>query len=116
VKLKLKENHMVTANDRELKLIDKTSSEFAKKELKQIVKKSGSEYFTPKYNRVVEKANELDFFHISLPESVGGSGLGYSTLSIILKNICTEDSSLGAIMLANTSACEILLESKKNHY
>ena len=67
---------MKTANDHELKLIAKASSEFARKELSQIVEKSETAYYSANYNTIVEKAWNLDFFHILLPESSGGNGLG----------------------------------------
>lgn len=100
---------MKGANERELNLINKASAEFAKKELSQIVEKSGSECFGPEYKRIVEKAWDLDFFHILLPEPIGGSGLGYDALSTVLQNICFEDSSLGAIILATLTSHEVLL-------
>ncbi len=104
---------MATSKENELKLIDKTSAEFSRNELAQIMEKSGSEYFSPEYMTVLEKAWDLDFFHILLPESVGGNGLGCAALCTVLKNICTEDSSLGVIILTTIAAYEILLESEQ---
>lgn len=102
---------MAAAGTKELKLIDKASLEFAKKELGKIVEISGSEFFSPAYSSVVEKAIALDFFHISLPESAGGGGLGIRALCTALQNICTEDSSLGVMMLATIAASELLIRT-----
>lgn len=104
---------MTARADKELKLIDKISSEFAKKELRQIVEKSGSEYFSPYYNSLLEKARTLGFFYIILPEKTGGSGLDCRALCSVLKNICMEDCSFGAIMFTTIAACEILYQAKK---
>ncbi len=102
-----------TPGETELKLVDKTSAEFSRKELAQIMETAGCDSFSPEYQAVLEKAWELDFFHILLPEAAGGNGLGLGSLCTVLKNICTEDSSLGTIILATLAAYDVLLESQQ---
>ncbi|MFH2131879.1 MAG: acyl-CoA dehydrogenase family protein [bacterium] len=104
---------MKAANDGILKAINKTSAEFARKELSQIVEKSGTEYFSSAYRAAVEKAWELDFYQTLLPESVEGSDLGCAALCTILKNICREDASFGTIILTTVTAYETLLAANR---
>ncbi len=104
---------MVSSDHKELKLIDKASVEFSRKELHQIRERNGTDVFCPAYNAVVEKAWELDYFHVFLPDTVGGSGPDLTALCTILKNLCLEDSSLAAIILAGLTSFEILLASGK---
>lgn len=102
---------MHTASEKELMLIDRASAEFARKELSQIMDKNGTESFGPAFYKIVQKAWELDFFHILLPERIGGSELGYSTLCRILENICFEESSLSAVILTTLTSYETLMAS-----
>jgi alkylation response protein AidB-like acyl-CoA dehydrogenase len=100
---------MIAGQDKELKLLDKTSAEFAKKELAPNREAHDRFPFAPFFTRVLEKALELDFFHVTLPEVHGGIGHGITALSVVLYNICREDSSLGAIIFTHTAAQELLL-------
>ena len=102
---------MKTVNEKELKLIDKASSEFAGKKLAKAIEASGTEKFSPEYNDVVKKAYELDFFHMTLPESAGGSDSGLRAFCRVLENISMEDSSLATIILTTVSALDILIDS-----
>lgn len=55
-------------SDRELNLISKTSAEFAGKELAKAIETHGIDSYTPGYAGVVQKARDLDFFHMLVPE------------------------------------------------
>lgn len=100
---------MIAENDKELKLLDKASAEFAKKELAPKREENDQFPFGAFWELVLGKAFALDFFHATLPESMGGMGQGLRGLSIILRNLCREDSSLGGIVFTNAAAQEILL-------
>ena len=100
---------MIAGNDKELKLLDKASAEFARKELAPNREENDRFPFAPFFTQVLEKAYLLDFFHVTLPETFGGIGQGITALSVILYNICREDSSLGGIVFTHTAAQELLL-------
>ena len=100
---------MIAGTDKELKLLDKTSAEFAKKELWPNREENDKFPFGTFFDAVLKKACDLDFFHVILPENYGGIGHGMSALCIILSNICREDSSLGGIIFTHTAAQETIL-------
>ena len=100
---------MISGTDKELKLLDKASAEFARKELAPKREENDHFPFGPFFDQVLDKAFALDFFHAMLPESMGGMGQGLRGLSIILRNLCREDSSLGGIVFTHAAAQEILL-------
>ena len=100
---------MIAGTDKELKLLDKTSAEFARKELAPNREENDKFPFGPFFDNVFKKAYDLDFFHVILPENYGGIGHGMSALCIILLNICREDSSLGGIMFTHTAAQETII-------
>ncbi|RLC33527.1 MAG: acyl-CoA dehydrogenase [Deltaproteobacteria bacterium] len=102
---------MYASNDKELNLLDKSSLEFAKKELAPGREENDHFPFGPFFGHVVDKAFELDFFHIFLPEDLGGVGHGIRALCIVLNNICRKDSSLGGIMFTNAFAQSLMLEA-----
>lgn len=100
---------MSAANNKELKLLDNASREFAKKMLAPEREETDKYPFGPFFSHIIEKAFELDFFHITLPQTLGGVGHDLEGLCLVLDNICQEDSSLGAIIFTNTFAQQILL-------
>ena len=100
---------MRLADNKELKMLDNASREFARKEL-AVGREENDHYpFGPFFDRILEQAFELDFFHIMLPENLGGVGHGTAALCLILDNICRQDSSLGGIIFTNSMAQEILM-------
>lgn len=100
---------MIAGTDKELKLLDKTSAEFARKELSPNREEHDRYPFAPFFAPVLQKAFALDFFHVMLPEALGGIGQGITALSVVLYNLCREDSSLGGIIFTHTAAQELLL-------
>lgn len=100
---------MIAGTDKELKLLDKASAEFSKKELAPNREEHDNFPFSPFFEPVLKKARDLDFFHIMLPEALGGIGQGVTALSLVLYNLCREDSSLGTIVFTHTAAMETLL-------
>lgn len=102
---------MTSPENKELQLLDKASREFALKMLAPDREENDQYPFGKFFQSVLDKAFALDFFHLMLPEDVGGTGLGIDALCVILGNICREDSSLGGILFTNTLAQQILLSA-----
>ncbi len=100
---------MIAADSKELKLLKKSASEFAKKELAPNREENDKFPFGPFFDSVLKNAFAADFFHTTLPEAAGGIGQGISALCVLLDGLCQEDSSLGGIIFTNTAAQEIML-------
>lgn len=93
---------------KELGMLAKSASEFAKKQLAPDREENDKFPFGPYFDHVLEKAFGVDFFHILLPESMNGMNQGLSALSVTLANICQEDSSLGGVMFTTAAAQELM--------
>ena len=107
---------MIASDSEELKIFDKTTREFAKKELAPRREENDRYPFGPFFQEVLEKAFDLGFFHVTLPEDTGGIGHGLEALCILLDNICREDSSLGGIIFTVTLAQDILLAAGEKEF
>jgi len=105
---------MPKASEKELKLLEKAATEFARKELAPNREENDKYPFGPFFDSVLDKAYELDFFHIILPEEADGMGHGMMALCTILDCICQADSSLGGIIFTSTAAQEVLLLAGEN--
>lgn len=97
------------ANPKEIQMIGKSAGEFSRNVLAPAREETDKFPFGPFFQETVDQAFKLDFFHATLPESIGGIGLGIEALCTILDEICREDSSLGAILFTTRFAQEILL-------
>jgi alkylation response protein AidB-like acyl-CoA dehydrogenase len=100
---------MIAGQDKELKLLDKASKEFAKKELSPYREENDKYPFGPFFEPALKKAYEIEFFHAALPESLGGIGQTMTALCLILYNICREDASMGGIIFTHTASQEIMI-------
>jgi alkylation response protein AidB-like acyl-CoA dehydrogenase len=105
---------MPKASEKELKLLEKAATEFARKELVPNREENDKYPFGPFFDSVLDKAYELDFFHIVLPEEADGMGHGIRALCIVLDCICQADSSLGGIIFTTAAAQEVLLAAGEN--
>lgn len=103
---------MIAGTDRELKMLEKASAEFARKELAPVRQENDAYPFAPFFEGILKKAHDLDFFHVTLPESCNGMGQGITALCVTLYNICAEDSSLGGIVFTNAAAQELLIAAE----
>ncbi len=103
---------MIASNDKALKMLEKATTEFSRKELAPDREENDKYPFGPFFDTVLNKAYELDFFHTLLPEELNGVGQGVSAFCVILDNICREDSSLAGIIFTNSAAQEIMLSAK----
>ena len=100
---------MLALVNKELKPFEALASDFAAKELAQNTEQHDNYPFGPFFDNVLERAWEVGFLGITLPEKLGGIGQGISTLCVILDHICRADSSLGGIIFSNTFAQELIL-------
>jgi len=98
---------MIAGTDRELKMLDKASAEFARKELAPERQENDRYPDAPLFEKTIKKAYDLEYFHIILPEALNGVGQGVAALCVILYNICREDSSLGGLIFTNAAAQEL---------
>ena len=99
---------MIAGSNKELKLLNKAASDFAKKELAPSREENDKYPYGPFFGTILDKAYEIDFLHILLSEKAGGMGQGLSALSVVLDNICQEDASLGGIMFTTAAAHELI--------
>ena len=97
-----------------LKLIDNTTTEFAKKVLAPSRQDNDKYPPSPLFNNIIKKAYDMDLFHVILPESFDGMGLNMRALCTVLSNICEEDSSLGCFIFTHITAQELILLSGEN--
>jgi alkylation response protein AidB-like acyl-CoA dehydrogenase len=93
---------------KELRLLDDASREFAQKQLAPTREENDRYPFGPFFDQTVQKAFDLDFFHILPPEEMNGMNLGIGALSIVLGNICREDAGLAGIIFTTAAAQEIM--------
>ncbi len=93
----------------ELKSFEDLASSFAHKELAPNREMNDKYPFGPFFDGALNKAYEVGFLGITLPEDLGGIGQGISTLCVVLEGICQADSSLGAIIFTNAFSQEIFL-------
>jgi len=103
-----KEDTSAAHSNKEMQLMARASAEFARKQLAPNREENDKYPFGPYFSEVVEKAFELDFFHMLLPEEMNGMAQGVEALSVILENICREDSSLGGILFTTLAAQEVM--------
>ena len=102
---------MNSGNETGFRMLARAAAEFARGELAANRQESDRFPFGPFFSTVLQKAFDLDFFHISLPDSAGGVGMGVGALCVVLEEVCRQDASLGAIVLTHCLAQEILLSA-----
>ncbi len=100
---------MLATKEKEFKMLEKAAAEFARKELSPNREENDKYPFGPFWDDIVKKAFDLDFFHVLLPETLEGMGLGMQSFCILLENICEVDASLAGIIFTNSMAQEIIL-------
>ena len=102
---------MNSGNETGFRMLARAAAEFARGELAANRQESDRFPFGPFFSTVLQKAFDLDFFHITLPDSAGGVGMGVGALCVVLEEVCRQDASLGAIVLTHCLAQEILLSA-----
>ena len=87
----------------ELKMIALSARDFAEQYIRpHIMDWDESQYFP---REVLEKAGEMGFMGIFIPEKYGGSGLGYHEYVTIIEEISKVDPSIGLSLAAHNSLC-----------
>lgn len=87
----------------EQKMISNSAKDFAEKHIRpNIMKWDESQYFP---REILEKAGEMGFMGIFIPEKYGGSGLGYHEYVNIIEEISKVDPSIGLSIAAHNSLC-----------
>lgn len=94
-----------------IRMLARAAAEFARGELADNREESDRFPYGPFFSTVLQKAFELDFFHITLPDSAGGVGMGINALCVVQEELSRQDASLAAIVLTNCLAQEILLHA-----
>jgi alkylation response protein AidB-like acyl-CoA dehydrogenase len=102
---------MKTMQLAELEMLKEMAEEFAAKEL--VEKREDNDHYpvAPFFQKVVEKAREVGFFSLTLPEDLGGGGQGMGALAMVLDAVCQADASLGGMIFTNALAQEICLQA-----
>lgn len=96
------------------KLVAESVRDFANQYIKPNVMDWDESQFFPK--ELFKKAGEFGFMGIFVPESLGGSGLGYQEYVTIIEEISKVDPSIGLSVAAHNSLCtnHILLFGNDN--
>ena len=85
------------------KLVAESARDFANQYIKPNVMDWDESQFFPK--ELFKKAGEFGFMGILVPESLGGSGLGYQEYVTIIEEISKVDPSIGLSVAAHNSLC-----------
>ncbi len=102
---------MKQTEQNEYKLLQGTSREFAQKVLLKH-RAENDRYPLGNLDPVVfDKAYEMDFFHLWLPEKMGGLDRHLGKLCTILTNIAEVDASMATAVLTTAMAQEIMLQA-----
>ena len=95
--------YLKATNSDELNFIRESAKDFAKKEiLPNVMKWDEAQYFPVE---IFKKMGELGFMGVLVPESYGGSGLGYSEYVTIIDEISQVCGSVGLSLAAHNSLC-----------
>ncbi|MDA8808165.1 acyl-CoA dehydrogenase family protein [Flavobacteriaceae bacterium] len=84
-------------------LVAESAKSFANKFIKPNVMEWDESQYFPKY--LFKQAGEFGFMGILVPESLGGSGLGYHEYVSIIEEISKVDPSIGLSVAAHNSLC-----------
>ena len=87
----------------ELKMIALSARDFAEQYIRPHIMHWDQRQHFPR--EVLEKAGEMGFMGIFIPEKYGGSGLGYHEYVTIIKEISKVDPSIGLSVAAHNSLC-----------
>jgi len=91
---------------REQRDIRKAAREFAEGEFPEIAQACDQEEKYPRF--LVEKAAELGFIGLNLPEKYGGSGYGYLEKCIVSEEFWRVDPGLGSVLISATFGADMI--------
>ena len=87
----------------EQKMISNSAKDFAEQHIRPNIMKWDENQYFPR--EILEKAGEMGFMGIFIPEEYGGSGLGYHEYVSIIEEISKVDPSIGLSIAAHNSLC-----------
>ncbi|MBW1989580.1 MAG: acyl-CoA/acyl-ACP dehydrogenase [Deltaproteobacteria bacterium] len=99
---------MLTIGDKEKKLLADAAMDFATKALLPDREEHDHFPFGPFWEKALEQALDLGFFHVALPESMEGMGEGVSNLCVLCDRIAQVDASMAAVLFTNAFAQRLL--------
>lgn len=94
---------------KEYQMLEKSVREFAAKMLRPRLEESDRYPISDDFAKAVEKAMELEYFSVMLPEDMNGFGGKIFPLGLVLSCISETDAAMGAMILTNAVAQEIML-------
>jgi alkylation response protein AidB-like acyl-CoA dehydrogenase len=100
---------MLTVYKSELKQFAELAQSFAAKELANNIQDHDRHPFGEFFFPVLDKARNVGFLGIMIPDDAGGSGGSISTLCVILENICKVDAAMGGIIFTNALSQQMLM-------
>lgn len=104
---------MNTPHDYEAKAYRQTIADFTKKEMKPFALESDRFPFAEFNHTIIRKLSTNEFLCPTLPESAGGPEIGMHLLGAMLEEIASEDASTALIILIQSMASTLLIESGK---
>ncbi len=100
---------MTAIGDPGLSMLDEMARDFAARELEERKQECDRYPYAEFFEDVVQKAQEVGFFSITVPEELGGAAMGVKALSLVLEDISRTDASLAGIIFTNALAQELLM-------
>jgi len=100
---------MNVTKQEDLALLAETAQSFAARELASGREVNDRYPFGPFWSGVLDKAFEVGFLHILLPEEWGGMGREVTPLAAVLRAVSEVDASLAGVLFTHALAQEILL-------
>ena len=94
---------------KEYQMLEKSVREFAAKMLRPRLEENDRYPVSDDFAKAVEKAMALEYFSVMLPEDMNGFGGKTLPLGIVLSCISETDAAMGAMILTNAVAQEIML-------
>jgi alkylation response protein AidB-like acyl-CoA dehydrogenase len=95
--------------DEELRMLEEMALDFAERELKDRREECDHYPYAPLEENVLEKACDVGFFCIMVPEELEGGAMGVEALSLVLKDISRTDASLAGVIFTNALAQELII-------
>jgi len=97
--------------DPELSMLCEMAHQFAGGELADTCQENDRFPLAPVFSGVLEKAREVGFFDLTMPEELEGGGMDMVALCLALQTLCRYDASIGGVVFTDALAKEILVAS-----
>jgi alkylation response protein AidB-like acyl-CoA dehydrogenase len=97
--------------DPELSMLCEMAHQFANGELTDTCQENDRFPIAPLFGGVLEKAREVGFFDLTVPEELEGGGMDMVALCLALQTLCRYDASIGGVVFTDALAKEVLVAS-----